>query len=507
VPAASSNWQPIGHTVDSTLQPQQPWTVTETKPPRVPPAQPTDSDQPLPIDLCTALRLANARPLVIEAAQASMRTAVAQYDQAKVLWLPNLYVGGSWYNHDGIAQGNSGTAFVNTRNDLMVGGGVTAVVSAADAIYAPLAARQVVRSRTIDVQAARNDALLTTAEAYFNVQQARGRLAGALDTVEKGRKLVSTIAALAKTLTATVEIERAATDLADMEQNEDIAREQWRAASAELARALRLPPSALVVPLEQPHLQVTLIAVHQPVDKLIAIGLVNRPELASQQALVQATLVRLRQERMRPLIPMVVVGGDAAPAAPGGYLMGGVFGSNLNGSSNPWAGRNDVNVQVLWELRNLGFGNLAAVRERQAERDQAVVESLRIQDQIAAEVVSAHAQLESAAARAGKAETGLRKAEITFAGNLKGLSETTRFGDVLVLVNRPQEAVAALQQLSRAYDNYFLTVNDYNRAQFRLFRAMGYAAEGLSSDCLPANCQPAATPLPPFVPPSGDQKR
>jgi len=77
----------------------------------------------------------------------------------------------------------------------------------------------------------------------------------------------------------------------------------------------------------------------------------------------------------------------------------------------------------------------------------------------------------------------LRKAEVTFAGNLKGLSETTRFGDVLVLVNRPQEAVAALQQLSRAYDNYFLTVNDYNRAQFRLFRALGYAADALAGEC------------------------
>src|SRR5271163_2810190 len=85
----------------------------------------------------------------------------------------------------------------------------------------------------------------------------------------------------------------------------------------------------------------------------------NRPELASQQALVQATLVRLRQERLRPLIPLVVLGGDAAPAAPGGYLTGGVFNSNLNGVGSPWAGRNDVNVQVLWELRNLGFGNSA----------------------------------------------------------------------------------------------------------------------------------------------------
>jgi len=44
------------------------------------------------------------------------------------------------------------------------------------------------------------------------------------------------------------------------------------------------------------------------------------------------------------------------------------------------------------------------------------------------------------------------------------------------MVNRPQEAVAALQQLNRAYDTYFAAVNGYNRAQFQLYRAMGYPA-------------------------------
>ena len=37
------------------------------------------------------------------------------------------------------------------------------------------------------------------------------------------------------------------------------------------------------------------------------IGLTNRPELASQQALIQAALVRIRQEKMRPLLPVVMM--------------------------------------------------------------------------------------------------------------------------------------------------------------------------------------------------------
>src|SRR5947209_7581968 len=43
----------------------------------LPAEQPTADDQPLPINLATALRLADARPLVIAAAEASVRQAAA----------------------------------------------------------------------------------------------------------------------------------------------------------------------------------------------------------------------------------------------------------------------------------------------------------------------------------------------------------------------------------------------------------------------------------------------
>ena len=97
------------------------------------------------------------------------------------------------------------------------------------------------------------------------------------------------------------------------------------------------------------------------------------------------------------------------------------------------------------------------------------MELFRIQDKVAAEVAQAHAQVEAAAVRVVRAEAGLKAAIVSYEGNLKGLSETVRAGELLQLVNRPQEVVAALQQLQQAYINYYTTANDYNRAQFRLF--------------------------------------
>jgi outer membrane protein TolC len=312
--------------------------------------------------------------------------------------------------------------------------------------------------------------------AYFDVQQARGNLAGTLDSVAKARDLARRVGALGRGLAPRIEVERVNTLLADLEQQEASARQNWLTSSATLTRVLRLDPAAVVAPLEPPHLQVTVISPQEVVDALVPVGLTNRPELASQQAVVRATLVRLRQERMRPLIPSLVLSSNATPD---GFLGAGVYGTGRN-SLNHWSGRSDWDAEVAWEFRNLGFGNRGLVTQRRGEQRQALVELFRIQDLVASEVVQAHAQVQAALVRVDKAEAGVKAALASYEGNLKGLSETVRAGELLQLVNRPQEVVAALQQLQQAYLNYYTSSNDYNRAQFGLYRALGYPAQGLA---------------------------
>src|SRR5262249_41077703 len=166
-------------------------------------------------------------------------------------------------------------------------------------------------------------------------------------------------------------------------------------------------------------------------------------------------------------------------AAPGGLLGGGVFATGKDNLSI-WSGRNDLSANVVWEFKNLGFGNQGLITQRRGEQRQALVELFRIQDQVAEEVAQSHAQVRAAAVRVGRAEAEVKSALASYQGNLRGLSETVRAGQLLVLVNRPQEAVSALQQLQQAYINYYTSANDYNRAQFRLFRALGYPAQRLA---------------------------
>ena len=101
-----------------------------------------------------------------------------------------------------------------------------------------------------------------------------------------------------------LETDRAQAELARRQQAELLARERWRVSSAELLRVLRLDASAQIEPLEPAQLRINLIDLHRPADDLIPIGLTNRPELAAQQAQVQATLALLKQERLRPWSPV-----------------------------------------------------------------------------------------------------------------------------------------------------------------------------------------------------------
>ncbi len=95
----------------------------------------------------------------------------------------------------------------------------------------------------------------------------------------------------------------------------------------------------------------------------------------------------------------------------------------------------------------------------------------------------------------------MKEAITTYDGTLIGLSQTRGAGDLLQLVNRPQEAVAALQQLNRAYDIFYAAVNGYNRAQFQLYWAIGFPARAVICDCPVGPAQAVDTSRPPGMAP------
>jgi outer membrane protein TolC len=480
------------------LQPPEPLFQPVHRP--TPPLEETDVK--FPINLATALRLSDARPIIVAAAQAGVWVAEAQLTRARVLWVPTLNIGFDYLRHDGGGPDfNKGIMTAPSVNFFYGGVGLTEYIGSTDAIFLPLAARQTLNARHWEIQAAKNDALMTTAMAYFSVHQQRGMYTGALYCIERGHDLVERIAQLSRDLVPRVEVDRARNLVADLEQQAVASRQEWRVQSANLTQALRLDPRAVVVPLEHDHLQVTLIEPGRLLDDLIPIGLTNRPELAGHQAAVQATIALLRREKMRPVLPSILINGFQTPNE---LIQAGIFGLGPNNKMNQWVGRDDVSLQPLWQLEGMGIGNVARIKEARGMESLAIIELFKTQDMVAAEVTRAHARLQSSALRVIQADRALRTAIITFNGNFQGLQQTTRFGEVLILVNRPQEAVFALQLMKLAFDEYYTTVADYNRAEFELFHATGYPAQELTLRQPPGPVEPVNLARPNYLPAVGN---
>ena len=188
--------------------------------------------------------------------------------------------------------------------------------------------------------------------------------------------------------------------------------------------------------------------------------------------------------------------------------MGGIFASSNAGQAAPTVLRNDVAVELRLgreqsRLRQSRDHPRTPGRARAAtDRDVPRAGHRRRRDRAAATPSS-----KPPPSASPKPRSACKQAQESYTGNLKGLSETTRFGDMLTLVNRPQEVVAALQQLATAYDNYFSTVNEYNRGPIpplpRPRLSLRHSRLRANPRHRPARRHPPPAPVPPVNAPSG----
>jgi outer membrane protein TolC len=431
--------------------------------------------QVLPIDLPTALRLADAGNPTIALARERVREAEAALLAARVLWLPNLETGPAYMRHDGQLQDTSGVIFGVSKSNFFEGGGAAMVFQTGDALFAPLIARRLTEAQAAQARVVTHSIQLDVALAYLDLIQAYGALAANADTLGRAEFILQEAAKadqfqLSRT---TADITRARAEVALRRQQHIDLEGQAALASARLAQLLLLQPTVDLRPADPAVVPITLVPLEADIDTLVATGLLNRPELAESRALVLAALARWRQARLTPLLPRVEVD----------YTTG-VFGGGRNDDVSTFSGRGDGLAQAVWEFRNLGFGNLAEARLRRSQYNQANYHVLEVQAQVAAEVTAAVKQ----------ARTRQRTLEIAQAGVSDALETWRRlklaaFG-VLTREQRVNtlEPVIAEQALDVARTQYLTEVIEYNKAQFRLYEALGQPP----ADALP---QAVATPV------------
>jgi outer membrane protein TolC len=463
-PDSSASLQQIQHTEDA------------------PPPTPLASGEHLPtehhpIDLTTALRLAGANNWQIALASERVRQAQARLQGAEYQWLPSLNAGVGYNRHDGRIQDTRGEVLDTGRSALFVGGGpnlgpapltgpggpparLFLGLPLTDVLFAPLAERQQVRAANAVLAATFNDTLLQVALVYLDLVFAQGQVAVAEEAVKNAQELERLVESRVRAGTALrADGLRAQAELAERRRQQFQAEEAVRVASAELVRLLRLDPAVILFPLEDEPGPVHLVNTDAPLPALLAQGIASRPELAEHQALVKATLERLRQEQWRPWFPTLQVG-----------LSAGGFGGGEDSFFGDFSDRADFDALLVWELRNFGFGNRALQRERASQYRQARQTAEQLRDTIAAQIARAYYQVQFRQRQIDASRTQVRAAAEAVPLNFKGI-----LGGEL----RAIEGQQAVQALAFAQNQYLAAVIDYNRAQFQLLRALGQAPDSI----------------------------
>jgi outer membrane protein TolC len=444
---------------------------------------------PLPIDLATALRLADASNPTVAVARARVAEALARQRQADLYWLPNITSGGVYQRHDGTIQDTAGNILSTSRQSLFAGGGTTARVETADALFAPLIARRLTSAEAAAARATSNNVQLDVASVYLDLLATTAARAINADTQNRANEMLRiAIAADRAGLNKTAaDVPRAQTEVSLRKQEGIDLQGRAATVSARLAQLLLLDPAVDLIPADPVVVPVMLVP-DQPIPELIAIAATYRPELAANRSLAAAAQERLRQARLAPLLPRLEVS----------YLAG-TFGGGRNSDMADFGGRGDGSAGVTWELRNLGLGNIAINREREAALSGASARVVETGAQVSAEVAAAAKVSRYRLQTMTVSQDAVRQAIEMFRrleASSFGMAGPKAQYDAL-------EPLVAIQALNQARVQYLNEVIEYNRAQFRLYTAMGQpplcALPGVPVAVeVPAN--PATTPAPPTRP-------
>jgi outer membrane protein TolC len=426
------------------------------------------------IDLASALRLAGVQNLSLVVAQQRVEFAVAVQQLAAAQILPNLNLGANFDNHTGVLQQDPGNLITVNRSAMYVGAGAQAVGSGtvqipglsynlnlSEAIYGYLVTRQDTRRARFDRAAVDNAVLRDVALAYTELLRSAGLRSLAVlarnDTGEIAR-LTANYAKIGEGRQA--DADRAATEFArrDQEVLEGLAAEAL--ASHALVALLNLDPLVRLVPVETQVVPQPAVPTQMPLEQLLAVAALNRPELLARREAIRGAMLELDGARVLPFSPTVLMG-----------FSGGAFGGGSNIAASQGlprfgdvSGRTDLDVALYWSLRNLGVGNKALIDAARARLRVSQLQELDVLDGVRQEVAAAYVQALSWLAQVSWHAQAVRSGEMAAKEDLIRVRGREA---------RPIELLDSLRQVIEARRDYLNAIIGYNRAEVRLYVGLG----------------------------------
>lgn len=417
-----------------------------------------------PIDLPTALRLAGAQNLDIQIARARVEEAQANRQTALEQFFPWVSAGVAYHRRDGVAQAvPAGTISDAHFQSYSPGAALSAQVALGDALYKSLAAKQLVRASEHALETQRQESVLSAALGYFELEKAKALAEVIGQAGNTSRDYQQQLhAAVAAGIAFKGDELRVQSQTEHYEIALRQATEQQRIASADLARILHLDPRVELRPAATELAPITLFETNVAADTLVKQALSSRPELKQNAALLAAARTDQTGTVYGPLIPSV-----------GAQAFGGGLGGGPDSGPGNFGPEGDYSVGLSWRIGPGGLFDSGRVKTSKARVAAAELSQVKLRDEIISQVVTGAARIQSLAAQIEIAQRNLA----TTSETLRLTRERKLYGVGVVL-----EDIQAQQDLTQARADYFTSLAEYDKAQYRLNKAAGGVPADAYSD-------------------------
>ncbi len=376
-----------------------------------------------------------------------------------------------WNKHDGRIQATEGNVIEASRNSFFYGGGATlgsapvaggsggplrlsADLALAEAFFAPEIARRELESARWSARAAQNQAVRQAGLAYIDLQESAGEVADAETALADTQRMVQLTESFEQVgAGAAADVDRARAELGRRQQILWDADRRFRVRAAELARILRIDPATPLIPADQQLVPLDLVDAGEPVDALMETALRGRPEVHQLAHEIAARRAERDRAELDPWLPTL------AATISAGSFGGGTGSDYLNA-----AGRSDLDLQAVWQLKGMGVG-VAADRQRADSRvAQARTRLAGVQDRVQTETLQAYESVLAYRQQVAGAEEMLVAAQSSLRRNMARVQA----GEGL-----PIELLQAIQAHADSLAIRTRAVANYNRAQIELLYAIG----------------------------------
>jgi outer membrane protein TolC len=454
-----------------------------------------------PIDLNTALRVAGVQNPDLMIARQRVVEAVALRQLAAAAFLPSLNAGTSYDSHTGVLQQSNGNILSINRSAVYVGSGSNAVGAGtvaipgiflqgnlAETVFAYLVSRQMIVEREATTFAVRNQQFLQVCLAYSELLRAEGKRAIAMQVRDEAFRVYKLVAAYSKAGAAKPsDADRFATELARRQADVQLYDGQIGVASARLCEVMNVDPSIRLHPTDAWVVPAGVVPPQVPLQELVAVGLLRRPELAERRAVIRQSLLSLEGSKLLPFTPTYVIGFSAGGFGGGSNLVFPTFGG--------FGGRSDFDVMTYWTLKNLGVGNIALINLNKARLQHSEFQEIAVMDRVRAEVAEAYARSHAQFNIITTTEQAVRSSTDGFREDLLRAEGA---------VGLPIEARDSLRLLADSRYQYLDSIIDFNEAQFSLYVALGQPPANYLARPVPtAGVVPPGAPMPTPANPSG----